>query len=180
MADPLTLTVLGAVAATEGIKFLYGQASEVLTAWRERGRGSQEVSVPFIDSACLDETPAESIVDMDVITAENQKLIAAVGALHPYAADLADVDLTDEKLAQHAGDLRALLEAAYGYRLTFAGEEREPTGASVNVQQILDSVSGKVVGAESELSDGTVAISQRAKNVDRGGSLTGFKGRIGK
>jgi hypothetical protein len=30
MTDPLTLTAAGAVALTEGIKFLYGQAGEAL------------------------------------------------------------------------------------------------------------------------------------------------------
>ena len=35
MADPLTLAAVGAVALTEGIKFLYGQAGETLKRWRE-------------------------------------------------------------------------------------------------------------------------------------------------
>jgi hypothetical protein len=36
MVEPFSLGVLGAVAATEGIKFLYAQAAEVLKRWRER------------------------------------------------------------------------------------------------------------------------------------------------
>ena len=36
MVDPLTLSTIGAVALTEGIKFLYEQAGEVLKRWRER------------------------------------------------------------------------------------------------------------------------------------------------
>ena len=36
VADPFTLAAVGAVAITEGIKFLYGQAGEVLKRWRER------------------------------------------------------------------------------------------------------------------------------------------------
>jgi len=36
MPDPVTLTVPGGGAAAEGIKFLYGQAAELLKAWRDR------------------------------------------------------------------------------------------------------------------------------------------------
>ena len=36
VSDPLTLAAVGAVALTEGIKFLYGQAGEALKRWRAR------------------------------------------------------------------------------------------------------------------------------------------------
>ena len=41
MSDPFTLSSLGAVAITEGIKFLYAQAGQVLKRWREK-REQQE------------------------------------------------------------------------------------------------------------------------------------------
>ncbi len=41
MVEPFSVGALGARAATEGIKLLYGQAGEVLRRWRDRksGRG---------------------------------------------------------------------------------------------------------------------------------------------
>ena len=36
MPDPVTFSTLGGLAASEGINFLYGQAAELLKAWRER------------------------------------------------------------------------------------------------------------------------------------------------
>lgn len=40
MSDPLTLTVVGTIVITEGIKFLYSQATEVLKIWRDNKASS--------------------------------------------------------------------------------------------------------------------------------------------
>ena len=42
MVEPLTLTTVSTVILTEGIKFLYGQATEALKAWRGRQQRRQE------------------------------------------------------------------------------------------------------------------------------------------
>jgi hypothetical protein len=102
-----------------------------------------------------------------------------VGVLSPYATGLADVDLHDGELARQAGELRELLEAVYGRRLTFRGEQREPTGSAVAVRQRLDEVAGIVLGAEGDVESGSLEVDQEAKRVDSGGSITGFSGRIG-
>jgi hypothetical protein len=179
MADPLTLSVLGAAAATEGIKFLYGQASAVLQAWRERRAAGRQVEVPFLDAQILDAPPTTFLVDMDVVAAERSVLSRLIGALHPYASGLQDVEEDDEELARNAGDLRALLEATYGLRLTFAGESRQHTGSRVDVQQILGTVTGHVVGAKADLRGGQVGVAQRADEIREGGTLTGYEGQIG-
>ncbi len=44
MVDPLSITAIGAVAITEGIKFLYGQAGEILKRWRERKDADKDAS----------------------------------------------------------------------------------------------------------------------------------------
>ena len=41
MSEPLTLTGVGVVVLTEGIKFLYAQAGESLKRWRERNRDAK-------------------------------------------------------------------------------------------------------------------------------------------
>jgi len=179
MADPLTLTFLGTVAASEGIKFLYGQASELLRVWRERKQAEKNLEVPFVNAGVLDAVPANASVDSAVVAAEREKLVRYVGALHPYATNLEEVDASNDALAIAAGELRALLEAAYGQRLTFAGEQRERTGTRVDVRQVLGSVTGRVVGVEGDLVGGAISVSQSADEVGPDGSITGYKGRVG-
>ena len=110
MSDPVTLGTLGALAAAQGIKFLYGQAAEVLKAWRERrakaAAGTEPpapLTVPIVASAVLDGTPAEPVVDPAVLDRENAALVRLTGALAPYAQGLADIDPGDATLAEQAG-----------------------------------------------------------------------------
>ena len=49
MADPLTLTGVGVIALTEGIKFLYGQAGEALKRWRERKAAGKNADVEPVE-----------------------------------------------------------------------------------------------------------------------------------
>jgi hypothetical protein len=187
MPDPLTLTVLGGVAATEGIKFLYGQATELLKAWRERRRKvdagdtpPSQLTVPIMDNEVLDGEPAEPIADATVLDKHSKSLVQLIGALSPYALGQADIDLADEELGEQAGRLRALLEAAYGQRFTLRGEQRDPTGTRVSVSQVLGEVEGTVVGAHADVGPGgNLDIDQDVKTVKPGGSVTGFEGSIG-
>jgi hypothetical protein len=174
--DPLTLTVLGGVAAAEGIKFLYGQAAELLKGWRERRKAGREgeLRVPIMPNTILDGDPADPVADPEVVEREQTALIDLVGSLSPYAQGLADIDLGDEALAERAGTLRALLEAAYGQRFTFRGEERDRTGVRVTVRQALGDVYGKVVGFEGEPT-GIVDVHQNVKTVAKDGEIYGVR-----
>jgi MoxR-like ATPase len=187
MPDPVTLAALGGVAATEGIKFLYGQAAELLKAWREQRSNmdagdvpTTQVTVPILDNEVLDGAPAEPIVDATVLDRERKSLVQLIGALSPYADGKADIDLADEELAEQAGRLRELLEAAYGQRFTFRGEQRDPTGTRISVRQVVGDVEGSVVGADADVGPGDLDIDQDITAVKTGGSVTGFKGRIGR
>jgi hypothetical protein len=182
MPDPVTWDVVGGWSALEGIKFLYGQAAEVLKAWRERRRhnGTAETQsahfeVPILDNEVLDGAPAP-LVAAAVMEKESAYLVRLLGALAPYAQGLADPDPDDRELAQQAGRLRAVLEAAYGQRFTLRGEQREPTGTHVMVDQVLGEVSGVATGVEAQLAPGSnVTIRQKAETIAPGGSITGFK-----
>ena len=189
MPDPLTLTVLGGVVAAEGIKFLYGQASELLKAWRERrdARRDQvtaetnDLDVPILESAVLDARPVARPADGVVVEREHGALVELCGALSPYALGQVDVDLTDVELGNRAGRLRALLEAVYGQRFTFRGEDREATGSQVTVRQALGVVEGDVLGAEAEVGTGAdLLVDQNAETIREQGSVTGFRGTIGR
>ena len=176
MPDPLTLTVLGGVAAAEGIKFLYGQAFELLKGWRERRAAGKEgeLRVPIVSNTILDAKPGDPVADPTVVEREESALVDLVGALSPYAQGLADIKVNDEKLAERAGVLRALLEAAYGQRFTLRGEQREPTGARVTVRQALGDLHGEAVGFQGEPT-GILDVDQEVKTIGPGGKLYGVR-----
>jgi hypothetical protein len=187
MADPLTLAVLGGLVATEGVKFLFSQASDVLKAWRERRakkaageETADQLEVPVKSSDALDAAPTGQEVDLAVIEQQNQAVLELIGRLAPYANDLADIDVEDVALGEAAGQLRAILEAAYGQRFTFRGEDRERTGARVSVRQVLGDVTGgSAVGANATVADGHLEVDQQVESVGEGGSVTGFQGSVG-
>lgn len=180
MTDPLTLSVLGGWAAAEGIKFLYGQAAELLKAWRERQRNPADdaaLTVPIVQTEVLDGTPNGAVQNKEVLEREGAAMAKLTGTLAPYANGLLDVDLDDAELADGASRVRAILEAAYGQRFTFRGEDREPTGTRVTVKQVLGDVEGDVVGAEGDIRSGELSVDQNVETIK--GSITGFKGNVG-
>jgi len=181
VTEPLSLAVLGGVAATEGIKFLYAQAAELIKAWRARGKDHEQepLAVPIVATSALDAPPASTTVDPAVLARANATMLTLWQRLAPYAQDLAAVEDTDAELARDAGALRGLLEAAYGQRFTFRGEHREPTGTRVTVAQVLGTVAGRAVGVEGDIGAGaTVEVRQDADGVSAEGTVTGVKGRI--
>jgi hypothetical protein len=179
MADPVTVTVLGGWAAAEGIKFLYGQASELLKARRERARDAK-LHVPIIANNVLVGTPGD-VADGAVIDREGKSLGKLSGLLSPYALGHLDIDPTDPELAEQAIRLRGLLEAVYGQRFTFHDEDREPTGTAVTVTQVLGEVDGDVMGMWATVGHGAnAAVTQITGDVNKDASVTGFKGNIGR
>jgi len=175
MADPLTLSVVGGWAALEGIKFLYGQAAEVLKGWRERRH-----DVPIQASEALDGVPEQRPLDAEVVAVEAKALGELAGGLAPYANGMLDIDLQDAALGERAGQVRAILEAIYGQRFTLRGEDRDPTGTRVRVDQVLGEVEGDVMGVEADSGAGAdIGVRQSAQTVKKDGSITGYKGKIG-
>ena len=178
MADPVTLTVLESWTAVEGIKFLYGQAGELIKTWREK-RKSSKATVPIKESPALEGTPNSDTADLTVVDREHQTLADLISALAPYVNHPSTIDLHDPGLAATAGQLRAVLEAVYGQRFTFRGEQREPTGTRVTVSQVLGTVYGTVTGVDADVeSSAAIDVKQRTNRVGEGSSVTGFKGII--
>jgi hypothetical protein len=178
MADPVTLTVLGSWTAAEGIKFLYGQAAELLRARREKHK-SAEATVPIKESPALEGAPSSDIANLTVVDREHHALADLSDALAPYVNDPSAINLRDAELAAAAGRLRAVLEAVYGQRFTFRGEQREPTGTRVTVSQVLGTADGTVTGVEADTkSSVAIDVTQRIDRAGGGSSVTGFKGTI--
>jgi hypothetical protein len=182
MGEPISLALVGGVVLTEGVKFLFDQASSLIRAARDRRAAAKAeaeavltevVVVPVPDTGVLD-GPVASTVDGALLDQENRRLITLAGALAPYANGDAEIDTEDTELLTAVSDVRDLLEALYGQRLTLRGENREPSGTQVDVRQVLGTVRGRAVGVEADsVRDATVHVDQSATSVEAGGSVTG-------
>lgn len=151
MSDPLSLSVIGAAVALEGVKFLYRQADALLEGWKKRRRrgpdlqAAEVLDVPLQRSDALATPPTEGGADASRVQAATEELETLATALFPYAEDEQPLPADDRALADHAGRLRELLEGVYGQPLTFKGEQRESTGADVDFTQVLKRVRSSTV-----------------------------------
>lgn len=181
--EPFSLAVLGGVAAAEGVKFLYGQATDLLKEWRaRRARAdppaeSDTLDVPPAESDALDGPVPPTTVSQELLRTHYRELTTLSAGLSPYALDHADLDLDDPEIASMVDQLRRLLETLYGVRLTFRGEQRERTGTTIDVKQRLESVHGSATGlAAKSLAGGAEAtIQQEVGEVGVGGEVTGAR-----
>ncbi len=130
---------MGGVALTEGSKFLYGQATELLKGRRESADASAGSTATTTMELVRQQPPvldgplASAQVDLDLVAAHEAELRELRRVLADYAEGLADVDPNDGQVLQQVEALRALLELAYGQHLTFQGEARPSTGAPLQV-----------------------------------------------
>jgi hypothetical protein len=182
--DPISVGAIGAVALTEGVKFLYAQAGEVLSRWRERRAGSPAPGAALRPPAELIEgevEPAEP--DLDRVGAVEQELRDIRRSLAVYAddSDPEPVDPADKPLLEQVDALRRLLEAVYGQRITFKGEAREPSGPLVEGEIDVEQVAGDAAAVRARvIESGEVKGIAKAKRVERGGRVSGVDAdRIG-
>lgn len=174
MTDPLTLSVLGGVALTEGVKFLYGQATELLRRRRDRKAGEAgdaEVALPELDGEL--ELPLRP--DQAVVERVEPELKELRRRLQDYVDDIEPVTGDDRALLETADAVRKLLEAVYGQRITFRGEQREASGPVVEGEIDVDAVSGyaAAVRARSVTGPATIRAKARAGEVTEGGEMVG-------
>lgn len=164
MPEPITLAVVSGLVLTEGIKFLYGQANDLLKGWRARRDAKKQAAVKVPPMPTLDAPPPD-VLDGSVDTSQQadelllekheRELDAAKKALAKYTHpdDPEPVDPGDVELRGEVDRLRRLLESIYGQRLTFVGEpDRDPTGTVMTVKvkadNIEDSDIAAIVGAD--------------------------------
>jgi hypothetical protein len=148
MVDPLSLTAVGALALTEGVKFLYAQAGELLKYRRERKQAPElrppaDVLAGSVEPAHPNDERLEEL---------EPELTAGWHALAAYAQGIDEIDPTDPELRRRVDDLRRALEVVYGQRITLQGEARPPSGPLVENDvraaraKILDSRIGGIQG----------------------------------
>jgi hypothetical protein len=185
MPDPVTLSVLTAAALTEGIKFLYGQAGELLKRRRERkdadrkGLQAPSLDVPIIENNIVAGQLTSIAVNQDILDQRGDQLETLSEKLGLYDRGVYAIDPTDDELIARAEALRGLLELAYGQRITLKGENREATGSSVNVDVIVRRVEGQLILAEVDHvgEGGHVVAEGNVDTVAQGATMIGFKAK---
>jgi hypothetical protein len=187
MVDPITLTSVGTVVIAEGIKFLYGQATELLKRWRDRSESDAAAAVATEPTGLV--LPSDvfdgQLVNPVIHYIELEKVRAALSAhrrvLADYGDGIAAIDLNDSHVLSTIDSLRQLLEAVYQQRITFKGESREPSGPIVKGQIDVGRILGNAAGVEAEwIAQGNVEGTVRATEVGPNAKATGVKaGKIG-
>lgn len=188
MAEPITLAVVGTLALTEGIKFLYGQAGEVLKRWRERSNAAKkaeaskdaaqpaakepvEVQLPEVFEGRL----SSPELHYDAVERLQEPMTRLRRELSGYADDSEEINTSDENLLQNVDALRRALEAVYRQRLTFKGENRPASGPVAEGRIDVDTVEGEVTGVLARtVNSGSIRSEIKAGSVKPGGKVTGM------
>jgi hypothetical protein len=181
MAEPLSIAAVGAVALTEGIKFLYRQAGELLGRWRA-GRSAPDLAAEAapvtmtLPPAAFTGSLSPVAVDYGVIGQLETQLKGLAADLAPYAGGFDDIDPTDRALLDRVDALRLALEAVIGQRLTFVGEQRPDSGTPViRGTAVVGEIEGRVAAVRArQIKAGTVTGAVRADHVASGGEAYGI------
>lgn len=173
MADAFSLGAIGAFALTEGIKFLYEQAKDVITRWREaraaRDKGAEggKVELPGGGGEAIKGRLEPAAVDLDVVEEHAEALTALRRALIEYADEGREVRPGDPGVVETVEALRGVLQLIYGQTITFAGEAGPPSGTRIDASVEAKSVSGYLAGVRARgLIGGDTEIRSRM-SVDR-------------
>ncbi|MEU9688654.1 hypothetical protein [Amycolatopsis japonica] len=147
MADPLTLSVLGAAALTEGIKFVYNQATELLK--RRREKSAEALDVPALEGELAPLEPDSAVLDrVEPDLRELRKV------LQDYVDEIEPINQGDQRLLETTDAVRRLLEAVYRQRITFRGEQRPASGTIVEGTVDVATVSGYAAGVRARVVGG--------------------------
>lgn len=177
--EPLTLSALTGAALTEGIKFLYSQAGEVL---RRRRAHKEEMAsdepIDIVPSDVLDGALERVKPDWTAF----DRFEASIRDLRRTLSDFADgadeVDPRDHKTLATVDALRRALEVVLRQRITLKGERRSASGPLVFAHAEVEQVAGYVAAVRSDLiMDGGVEGSVHAEIVHPGGEVVGVDAR---
>ncbi len=172
MVDPLTLSALGATALTEGIKFLYEQATELLRRRREN-QAEQEPAV--VEAPVLEGALAPLRPDPAVLARFEDDLRRLRRELQDYVDDVEPIEPGDTGLLEKADAVRQMLEVVYGQRITFRGERRPASGPLVEGEVEVATVAGRVAAVRAKQVTGpsTIRGVVRVDDVTDSGEVVG-------
>jgi hypothetical protein len=184
MTDPATISIaaVGAVALTEGVKFLYGQAGDILKEWRSQGKtvkspekAPEAISLPN----AFDGQLRQPSIDYGVVALLEPDLSRLYRELSEYATDLLPIEIGDEQLLRNVHALRQCLESVLHQHITFKGENRPRSGTLIEGHVIAETIAGEATGVEGEgPARGEVHGSVEVRTVNRGAKVVGTKWKI--
>jgi hypothetical protein len=183
MPEPITLAVVGSALLSEGVKFLYSQAGDILKRWRERKEAAAEGEAQSSEGAepvgtqfppIFEGTLTRPVIHFDAVERTEGELRDLRRALSDYAEGIENVDHNDEELLETTDALRRILEVVYRQRITFKGEQRAESGPLVEGEVDVDQVAGYAAAVRARTIDsGRISGRLRATRVEAGGSAIG-------
>lgn len=175
MTDPLTLSFLSASALTEGIKFLYAQATELLKRRYERSNKAAEEEALQPGAPPLEGWLEPLRADVIVLAELKPDLRELRRLLADYVDGISPTDPGDSALLERMDALRRILEAIYGQNITFRGEQRPVSGPVVEGVINVRAVAGHAAAVRANAITGssTVRGEAYADEVQTGGEIIG-------
>ena len=172
--DPLTGVAAAALTA-EGVRFLYQQAAEFLTAWRGRRRGADGAAPRALPApAGVTVGPASPLADPPDDAVED-----TLAELRDMLEDIVAgrMSMNDQAALTVIGDTRALLEALLRAPITLAGETGRPATIA-GVKVIAQDVEGRVTGVRANFENVREVrdVHVQADKVHKDAEVTGVDG----
>jgi hypothetical protein len=179
MADPISLASVGSLVLSEGVKFLFNEAGELLRRWRhgktspDDAGGDTGRTVALVLPAAFGGGTLAADVDFARVEPVAERLLQLRGALSNYVDGVSEVNPEDRTLLRTADDLRGLLEELLGQRLTLAGENRPASRTPIVRSTVrLGTVEGEATGVDVDAATaGIIASDTTAQEVKRGGRV---------
>ncbi len=169
MADPITLGAVGGVVLSEAIKFLYGQAGDLIRLRREK-----RIIKKTTDETIF-ATPAPlPDPDLELAARFEPDLRKLRRDLADYADGVDPVEPADPALIDTVDALRQILEMIYRQDFTLRGERRRAAPAHLTGEARVQEVSGYVAAARARRhTSGSVHGRLEAGRVEFGGEAVG-------
>lgn len=134
MADPITLTTVGVTALSEGVKFFYAQAGELIRRWLD-ARKQRPQTVERLQVALPEALGGEALqfaLDVAVLDEVGEPLRSLRQLLSEYSDGIRAISREDRGLLETVDRMRKILEVVYRRELTFAGEDCTGSGPIVH------------------------------------------------
>jgi len=194
VSDPSPLSTVETTVLSEGIKFLYSQAAELLRRWRERrdqpavaggadepestDTAAGEPGGPLELPAVFAPSPPRGSLDKQALAELAGELQALRRELQDYADGVMPVDPNDPTVLGLADALRRCLEVIWRRPLLFVGEQpdQDAQHAVVEGRVRVREVAGYAAAVRAAmLPGGTVRGHAHADRVWPGGQLLGVE-----
>jgi hypothetical protein len=170
--DPtgISLNSTAGLVLSEGVKFLYGQATDLLRRRQDRkdrraGDPSDALPPLVVPPYLLQGELSARHVDDGVLARYEGQLAEMRRVLSDYVDGIRQITHSDAQVVGAAEAIRGMLEIIYGQRITFAGEQREASGSRLSAED--ERRAGRLVVQVLAYGAGAVAVGG-----DNTGSIT--------